>query len=74
MPSLARSRELIREATARLADAGIASPEYDAAELLAHVLDTTRSRLSLVDEVGHEQEAKFDELWPGEQPVNPCST
>jgi release factor glutamine methyltransferase len=59
---LARPRELIRAATARLADAGVASPEYDAAELLAHVLDTTRSRLSLVDEVEARQQAEFDEL------------
>ncbi len=35
----------------RLADAGVASPEHDAAALLAHVLGTTRSRLPLVDEV-----------------------
>ncbi len=62
MASLAKPRDLIREATARLADAGVASPEYDAAELLAHVLDTTRSRLSLVDEVEARQQAEFDEL------------
>jgi len=59
--SLARPRDLIREASARLADAGIDSPEYDAAELLAHVLGTTRSRLSLVDEIGAEQ-AVFEVL------------
>jgi len=60
--SLAKPRELIREATARLADAGVASPEYDAAELLAHVLDTSRSRLSLVDEVEPQQESDFEDL------------
>jgi len=53
---------LIRQASAHLAAAGVESPEYDAAELLAHVLGTTRSRLSLVDEVGAEQQAGFDEL------------
>jgi release factor glutamine methyltransferase len=36
---------VLREATAVLADAGVPSPEYDAAELLAHVLGTTRGRL-----------------------------
>jgi release factor glutamine methyltransferase len=35
----------------RLRDAGVPSPEHDAAELLAHVLGTDRSRLPLVDEV-----------------------
>jgi release factor glutamine methyltransferase len=60
--SLSRPRDLIREATARLAEAGVESPEYDAAELLAHALGTTRSRLSLVDEVGTQQRADFEEL------------
>ena len=59
---MSRPRDLIREASARLADAGVESPEYDAAELLAHVLGTTRSRLSLVDEVDAEQQAGFEEL------------
>jgi release factor glutamine methyltransferase len=44
-------RDLLRDATARLRSAGVASPEHDAAELLAHVLGTDRSRLVLVDEV-----------------------
>ena len=34
-----------------LREAGVPSPEHDAAELLAHVLGTDRSRLPLVDEV-----------------------
>ena len=59
---MSRPRDLIRAATARLAEAGVASPEYDAAELLAHVLGTTRSRLSLVDEVEAQQQADFEEL------------
>jgi release factor glutamine methyltransferase len=41
-------RQLVAEAAAVLAEAGVASPEYDAAELLAHVLGTTRARLVLV--------------------------
>jgi release factor glutamine methyltransferase len=36
---------LLRVATARLAAAGVGSPEFDAAELLAHTLGTTRSTL-----------------------------
>ena len=59
---MSRPRDLIKEASARLADAGVESPEYDASELLAHVLGTTRSRLSLVDEVGAEHQLAFDEL------------
>lgn len=44
-------RDVLAEATARLREAGVASPEHDAAELLAHVLGTTRGRLVLVDAV-----------------------
>ncbi|WP_121258062.1 peptide chain release factor N(5)-glutamine methyltransferase [Nocardioides ferulae] len=44
-------RELLHEGTARLREAGVASPEHDAAELLAHVLGCSRGRLPLVDEV-----------------------
>ena len=47
---------------ARLRDAGVASPEHDAAELLAHVLGTTRSRLPLVDEVPADRAAAYDAL------------
>jgi release factor glutamine methyltransferase len=44
-------RDVLREAAARLREAGVASPEHDAAELLAHVLGTTRGGLALVDDV-----------------------
>lgn len=44
-------RTVLAEATAQLREAGVASPEHDAAELLAHVLGTTRGRLVLADEV-----------------------
>jgi len=40
-----------QDAVERLRAAGVASPEHDAAELLAHVLGTDRSRLPLVDDV-----------------------
>jgi release factor glutamine methyltransferase len=49
------TRALLADGVARLASAGLPSPEYDAAELLAHVLGTTRSRLALVEEVDHER-------------------
>jgi len=44
-----------------LAEAGVPSPEYDAAELLAHVLGITRSQLALADPTS-EQLAAFDGL------------
>jgi release factor glutamine methyltransferase len=44
-------RELLAAASGRLREAGVPSPEHDAAELLAHVLGTDRSRLPLVDDV-----------------------
>ena len=50
-------RVLLAEAVSRLETSGVASPEYDARELLAHVLGTTRAGLVLVDDVddGHTQ-------------------
>ena len=44
-------RQLVATAAETLREAGVPSPEHDAAELLAHVLGTDRSRLPLVDEV-----------------------
>ena len=44
-------RGLLTDAAAGLRDAGVPSPEHDAAELLAHVLGTDRGRLNLVDDV-----------------------
>ena len=44
-------RPLAEEAAARLREAGVDSPEYDAQVLLAHVLGVERSRLPLVDDV-----------------------
>lgn len=55
-------RRLLADARARLRDAGVASPEHDAAELLAHVLGTTRSRLPLVDVVPADRAATYDAL------------
>ena len=44
-------RSLLADAIRTLAESGVASPEHDAAELLAHVLDTSRGQLPLIDEV-----------------------
>jgi release factor glutamine methyltransferase len=55
-------RELIASATARLDEAGVPSPDHDAAELLAHVLGTERSRLVLVDDVLPEAQERYDGL------------
>jgi release factor glutamine methyltransferase len=55
-------RELVSTAVGALRDAGVASPEHDAAELLAHVLGTTRSRLPLVDEVAASAVEEYDAL------------
>jgi release factor glutamine methyltransferase len=55
-------RELLAEAAGLLRDAGVESPEHDAAELLAHVLGTTRARLALVDEVPPAAVGEYDAL------------
>jgi release factor glutamine methyltransferase len=55
------SRELVAWATARLQEAGVASPDYDAAELLAFVCGVSRTRLRLID-VDDAQRARYDEL------------
>ena len=52
-------RSLRADAVARLAAAGVASPEHDADLLLAHALGTTRGRLSLVDSLTDEQAAAY---------------
>jgi len=56
------SRGLLADAAARLARAGVASPDHDAAELLAHVLGTTRPGLALVRDVRPAQAASYDAL------------
>ncbi len=49
-------------AVQRLEAASVASPAFDADELLAHVLGTTRGRLGLVDALTSEQAAAYDAL------------
>ena len=57
-----RARVLLREAEARLAAAGVPSPGHDAAELLAHVLGSTRAAVALLARVDPEPAAAFEEL------------
>lgn len=59
---MTRPRVLLREASRRLDAAGVASPEHDAAELLAHVLGTSRSRLPLVEDVPDDRRQEYDAL------------
>lgn len=59
---MSTTRELVRAAADRLAAAGVASPAYDAAELLAHVLGTTRGRLPLVGAVDGPHRQRYDDL------------
>ncbi len=55
-------RELLAAAAARLREAGVPSPEHDAAELLAHLIGTDRSRLALVVDVPDDDAARYDAL------------
>jgi release factor glutamine methyltransferase len=56
------ARQVLAAAAETLRGAGVPSPEHDAAELLAHVLDLDRSRLPLVDDVPDEARAAYDAL------------
>jgi release factor glutamine methyltransferase len=49
-------------AVARLTAAGVASPEHDAAVLLAHVLGVPRSQLPVLEAISGEQESAYIEL------------
>ncbi len=55
-------RTVLRDAARRLGEAGVASPDHDASELLAHVLVTTRSELVLVERVDSARVAAYDAL------------
>jgi release factor glutamine methyltransferase len=56
------ARELVRAAARRLTEAGVPSPGYDAAELLAHVLGTTRGGLAAAPEPTRRQREEYDAL------------
>ncbi len=55
-------RSLRRAAADRLREAGVASPERDADELLAHVLGTTLGRLPLLESADARQVEAYDAL------------
>lgn len=55
-------RDLIRAGAAHLRAAEVPSPEHDATELLAHVLDCSRGDLVLRDAVAPEHAAAYDAL------------
>ncbi|WP_112239496.1 peptide chain release factor N(5)-glutamine methyltransferase [Kribbella monticola] len=55
------TRAVLAEATARLREAGVASPDYDAAELLAHVAGVSRLQLGLID-LTDQLQTRYDEL------------
>jgi release factor glutamine methyltransferase len=52
-------RGLLATGAVLLAEGGVASPEYDAAELLAHVLGVSRGGLVLLDDIGDEQADRY---------------
>ena len=58
----AQPRVLLRNATSRLAAAGVASPENDAGALLAHVLGISRGQLTLVRSVTDAEVASYEQL------------
>ena len=45
-----------------MGESGVASPEHDATELLAHVLGTSRGRLPLVDRVSATDRERYTAL------------
>ena len=57
-----RRSSVLAQAARRLRDGGVASPEHDAAELLAHVYAVSRGRLFEIDVVGQPQRDAFDAL------------
>lgn len=59
---MATVQTLQRAAAERLRGAGVASPDHDAAELLAHVLGTVRGRLALVGYVPADAVERYDAL------------
>lgn len=55
-------RDVLFDAERRLAGAGIPSPSVDAAEIVAHVMGTTRSRLFLQEEPSEEEKVRIEQL------------
>ncbi|HZP15038.1 MAG TPA: peptide chain release factor N(5)-glutamine methyltransferase [Nocardioides sp.] len=59
---MTRPRDLIAQATERLAGAGVESPQSDATELLSHVLQMSRGQVLLIDEVDDAAEVAYEAL------------
>lgn len=55
-------RDVLVDAEQRLTVAGVPSPGFDASELAAHVLGTTRTRMLLHDEMTPEQRVRMESL------------
>lgn len=55
-------RGMLAAAVERLSAAGVSSPEYDAAELLAHVLGVSRGALSTIVVVSEQERMSYDAL------------
>lgn len=55
-------RAALGEAAARLAEAGVASPRWDAEELAAHVLGRPRAGLLTIDALSADQAVRFEAL------------
>ena len=68
-------RLALRAAAMRLAEAGVASPEHDAAELLAHVLGTTRGGARRSATTSPTPSRRSSTRWStGARPGSRCST
>lgn len=55
-------RDVLFDAEHRLSAVGVPSPSFDAAEIVAYALGTTRSRLFLQDAVTDEQKVRIEQL------------
>ena len=55
-------RALLRNAEQLLAEAGVASPEYDARALLAHLVGVPLGNITLVEDLSDEQVLEFEAL------------
>ena len=55
-------RDVLFDAEHRLGAVGVPSPSVDAAEIVAHALGTSRSRLFLQDAVTDEQKVRVEQL------------
>lgn len=62
MGGRASVRDVLFDAEHRLAAVGVPSPSFDAGEIVASALGTTRSRLFLQDPVSDEQKVRIEQL------------